>query len=85
MLVSKPAWVLSCVACIGLCAVVAPAAWAQQEGSDPAALPPATQGDPTPVIQIGELGGGYAWYSDPFGTGDGLFARYIRMRPDKYT
>jgi YaiO family outer membrane protein len=85
MLVSKPAWVLSCVACIGLCAGLAPAAWAQQESADPAAQPPATQPGPKKVIQIGELGGGYAWYSEPFGTGEGLFARYTRMRLDKYT
>jgi YaiO family outer membrane protein len=65
--------------------VVAPGAWAQQAPSDPATQPPTAQREDRPVIQIGELGGGFAWYSDPFGTGDGLFARYTRMRPDKYT
>ena len=85
MLVSKPAWVLSCVACIGLCAVVTAESRAQDTGSAPTAQPPSTQREANPVIQIGELGGGYGWYSDPFGTGEGLFARYTRIRPDRYT
>ena len=73
MFASKPAGVLFVVACLGLGLLAAPPALAQQSQ------------DPPDLINIAEAGAGYGWFSDPFGTGEGLFARYTVMRPGAFT